>query len=54
MAAGIAATVDSKGDAFDCQQAESLNGLYKAEEIRHQEPWQHPMEVEFATLKRVH
>lgn len=54
MQANVAASVGSKGDAFDNAQAETLNGLYKTEVIYHQGPWRHPMDVEFATLTWVH
>jgi len=54
MEAGIAASVGSKGDAYDNAQAETINGLYKAEVIHHQGPWHHPMDVEIATARWVH
>jgi len=54
MAAGIAASVGSKGDAYDNAQAETINGLYKTEVIYHQGPWHHSMDVEVATARWVH
>ena len=48
--AGVAASVGSKGDSFDNALAESFNGLYKAELIRHDGPWQGLDDVEYATL----
>ena len=34
--------------------AETINGLYKAEVIEHEGPWQGKKDVEFATLDWVH
>jgi putative transposase len=48
--AGVVASVGSRGDSYDNALAESFNGLYKAELIRHQGPWQGLDDVEFATL----
>src|SRR5712692_5578992 len=36
--AGVAASVGSRGDSYDNALAESFNGLYKTEVIRHQGP----------------
>jgi transposase InsO family protein len=47
--AGVVASVGSKGDSYDNALAESFNGLYKAELIHHEGPWQGLEDVEFAT-----
>jgi putative transposase len=51
--AGVMASVGSRGDSYDNALAESFHGLYKAELIRHQGPWQGLDDVEFATLEYV-
>ncbi len=51
--AGVVASVGSKGDSFDNALAESFNGLYKTELIRHEGPWQGLEDVEYATLAYV-
>ncbi len=51
--AGGVASVGSRGDSYDNALAESFHGLYKAELIRHQGPWQGLDDVEFATLEYV-
>ena len=51
---GAVASVGSRGDSYDNALAESFNGLYKAELIRHQGPWQGLDDVEYATLEYVH
>lgn len=51
--AGVVASVGSKGDSYDNALAESFNGLYKAELIRHEGPWQGLEDVEYATLDYV-
>ena len=51
--AGVLASVGSKGDSYDNALAESFNGLYKAELIRHAGPWQGLDDVEYATLEYV-
>jgi putative transposase len=51
--AGVVASVGSRGDSYDNALAESFHGLYKAELIRHQGPWQGLDDVEFATLAYV-
>jgi transposase InsO family protein len=48
--AGIAASVGSVGDSYDNALAETINGLYKTEVIRHRGPWKNMDEVEYATL----
>lgn len=51
--AGVVASVGSRGDSYDNALAESLGGLYKAELVRHDGPWQGLHDVEFATLAYV-
>ena len=51
--AGAVASVGSRGDSYDNALAESFHGLYKAELIRHQGPWQGLDDGEFATLEYV-
>ena len=51
--AGVVASLGSRGDSYDNALAESFNGLYKAELIRHQGPWQGLNDVEFATLEYI-
>jgi putative transposase len=51
--AGGVASVGSRGASYDNALAESFNGLYKAELIRHQGPWQGLEDGEFATLAYV-
>ena len=51
--AGIAPSVGSVGDSYDNALAETINGLYKTEVIRHQGPWRDLEAVEFATLEWV-
>jgi transposase InsO family protein len=48
--AGIDASVGSVGDSYDNALAETINGLYKTEVIRHRGPWKNMDEVEYATL----
>ena len=43
----------SVGDSYDHALAETMNGLYKTEVIRHRGPWGSIEAVEFATLKWV-
>jgi putative transposase len=50
---GAVASVGSKGDSFDNALAEAVNGLYKAELIRHRGPWRTADQVELATLEWV-
>jgi putative transposase len=52
-AAGGVASVGSKGDSYDNALAESFNGLYKTELIRHRGPWRGLDDVEFATLEYI-
>jgi putative transposase len=52
-AAGGAASVGSRGDAYDNTPAESFHCLCKAELIRHRGPWQGLDDGEFATLEYV-
>jgi putative transposase len=51
--AGAVASVGSRGDSYDNALAESFNGLYKTELIRHRGPWSGLDEVEYATLEYV-
>lgn len=51
--AGIERSVGSVGDAYDNALAETVNGLYKTEVIRHRGPWRTIDDVEFATLEWV-
>ena len=51
--AGVVPSVGSKGDSYDNALAESFNGLYKTELIRHQGPWTGLEDVEHATLEYV-
>lgn len=53
LAAGIASSVGSRGDAYDNALAETINGLYKAEVIHHLGPWKGLEDVEYATLEWV-
>jgi hypothetical protein len=51
--AGVVPSVGSRGDSYDNALAESFNGLYKAELIRHTGPWRGLDDVEYATLEYV-
>jgi putative transposase len=51
--AGVVASVGSRGDSYDNALAESFNGLYKTELIRHRGPWRGLDDVEYATLEYV-
>ena len=51
--AKIDASVGSVGDSYDNALAETINGLYKTEVIRHRGPWRNINEVEFATMEWV-
>jgi transposase InsO family protein len=48
--AGIDPSVGSKGDSYYNAMAETINGLYKAEVIHKDGPWQSIEQVELATL----
>lgn len=52
--AKIGASVGSVGDSYDNALAETINGLYKAEVIEHEGPWNSKKGVEMATLDWVH
>lgn len=54
LEAGVEASVGSVGDAYDNALAETINGLFKAELIRHRSPWKGIDDVEYATLEWVH
>ena len=47
------ASVWSVSDSYDNSLAETINGLYNTEFIRHRGPWCTIDEVEFATLEWV-
>ncbi len=53
--AGIESSVGSVGDSYDNALAETINGLFKTEVIRHPQrgPWKTIDEVEYATLEWV-
>ena len=51
--AGVVPSVGSRGDSYDNALAESFNGLYKTELIRHASPWRGLDDVEYATLEYV-
>jgi len=51
--AGAVPSVGSRGDSYDNALAESFNGLYKTELIRHAGPWRGLEDVEYATLEYV-
>lgn len=52
-ASGVVPSVGSRGDSYDNALAESFNGLYKAELIRHRGPWRGLDDVEHASLDYV-
>ena len=47
---GIQASVGGVGCSYDNALAETINGLYKTEVIRHEGPWKGREDVELATL----
>ena len=51
--AGAVPSVGSRGDSYDNALAESFNGLYKTELIRHAGPWRGLEDVEYATLEYI-
>ena len=51
--AGAIASGGSRGDSYDTALAESFNGLYKTELIRHRGPGRGLDDVEYATLESV-
>jgi len=51
--AHILPSVGSVGDSYDNALAETINGLYKTEVIRHRGPWKQIEDVEYATLEWV-
>jgi dihydrofolate reductase len=53
-AAGVEASVGTRGDSYDNALAESVIGLYKTELIRQDGPWRNLDHVEYATLDWVH
>jgi len=52
-AAGVDTSVGSVGDSYDNAMAETIIGLYKAEEIGPKGPWRNIEDVEFATASWV-
>ena len=52
-AAGIEASVGSRGDTYDNALAESVIGLFNTEVRRHGGPWRSLDAVEYATLEWV-
>jgi putative transposase len=52
--AGSVRSVGSKGDSYDNAMAESFNGLYKAERIYKDGPWNGQEDVEHTTMDYVH
>lgn len=52
--AKIDPSVGSVGDSYDNALAETINGLFKAEVIEHEGPWEGKKDVELATLNWVH
>jgi transposase InsO family protein len=52
-AGGLERSVGSVGDSYDNALAETINGLYKTEVIRHSGPWRNIDDVEYATLNWV-
>ncbi len=51
--AAIEPSVGSRGDSYDDALAETINGLYKAEEIHRRTAWKTRESVELATLEWV-
>ena len=54
LAAGLRASIGSVGDSYDNALAEAVNGLYKAELVYWEGPWDGADELELATLSWVH
>ena len=52
--AGAVASIGTVGDSFDNSMAESVNGLYKAECVRHEGPVRTIDDLELRTLSRVY
>jgi putative transposase len=51
--AGITSSIGSVGDSYDNALAETINGLYKTELIKHKGPWRSVEQVEYATAEWV-
>jgi putative transposase len=47
---GAVTSVGSRGDSYDNALAETVNGLYKTELVRHRGPWRGLDDLELATL----
>ena len=52
--AGLSASIGTVGDSYDNALAETTNGLYKAECVYWEGPWQGADDLELATLSWVH
>ena len=52
--AGIEPSVGSRGDSYDNAMAETINGLYKTEQVHRRAPWKTKESLELATLQWVH
>jgi putative transposase len=52
--AGLNASIGTVGDSYDNALAETTNGLYKAECVYWEGPWQGADDLELATLSWVH
>ena len=50
---GIESSVENIGDSYDNALAETINGLFKTEEVRRMGPWQNVEKLEFAVLQGV-
>jgi putative transposase len=51
--AGMAPSVGSTGDSYDNALAETINGLYKTELVKHHGPWRSVSDIEYATAEWV-
>ena len=51
--AAITSSVGSVGDSYDNALAETINGLYKTELIKHKGPWRSVEQVEYATAEYI-
>jgi putative transposase len=50
-AAGVAASVGSRGDSYVNAMAEALNGTYKTELVKLHGPWRTRAQLEYATIE---
>ncbi len=53
ISSASSASVGSVGDSFDNALAETINGLYKTELIKHRGPWRTVEQVEYGTAEWV-